>query len=121
MLKASKKRRMATVIAAGVIAIAGLAVLSPHTAAVAQPLLKAFGLVTCSSTGPCEEYDNTSTGSGLKGTSTKGNGLVGVTGYNNSLAKHGAFGVDGVDTATNNRLNSGVLGTSNVGTGVTGT
>jgi len=104
----------------GVLLAAGSAMLSPPGAADMQPLLRALGIVSCTSSGPCEEYDNTGQGSGLKGTSSKGAGLTGVTNYNKSGATSGTAGVSGTDTALKTNLNSGVLGTATMGTGVTG-
>jgi hypothetical protein len=107
--------------AAAAIGLAGaVALFTPAGAADLQPLLKALGIVSCASPGPCEEYDNSKTGAGLKGTSSKGPGLIGITHYNKTGATSGSAGVSGLDTATQT-LNSGVLGTSTMGTGVSGT
>jgi len=106
--------------AAAIVLAGGGAFFTPAGAADMQPLLKAFGIVSCSSAGPCQEYDNSKTGAGLKGTSSKGPGLSGITHYNKSGATSGTAGVTGLDTATQNGLNSGVLGSSSIGTGVTG-
>jgi len=117
----SNTSRLRVLAATGAIALAaGGAMLTPAGAAGMQPLLKALAVVSCTGTGPCQEYDNTAGGSGLKGTSAKGNGLVGVTNYNKSGATTGSAGVSGTDTATKNYKNSGVLGTSTIGLGVSG-
>ena len=105
---------------AAVALAAGGALLTPAGAAGIQPLLHTLALVTCTSSGPCQEYDNTAGGSGLKGTSAKGTGLTGVTNYNKLGAANGTAGVSGTDTATRTTKNAGVLGTSNVGVGVSG-
>ena len=70
---------------------------------------------SCSSSTPCLEEDNTSTGSGLKGTSTKGNGVIGTT--KSKLSKAGVLGQDLQTTYT---ADFGVEGLSAVGTGVLG-
>ena len=107
--------------AAGAIALAaGGALLTPAGAAGVQPILHTFGLVSCSTSSPCQEYDNTAAGSGLKGVSTKGTGLIGVTNFNKLGATNGTAGVSGTDTATRTTKNAGVLGTSNAGIGVSG-
>lgn len=107
--------------AAGTIALLlGGALLTPAGAASVQPLLQTFGLVSCSTSSPCQEYDNGAAGSGLKGVSSKGTGLVGVTNFNKLGATTGTAGVSGTDTATRTTKNAGVLGTSNLGAGVSG-
>src|ERR1700724_1054600 len=74
---------------------------------------------SCSSSSPCLEWDNIKDGSGVKGTSTKGNGLVGVTTAKSNSFTHHA-GVEGIDSATLSFENSGVIGISTKGNGVTG-
>ena len=70
---------------------------------------------SCSSSTPCLEEDNTSTGSGLKGTSTKGAGVIGTT--KGKISKAGVLGQDLQATYT---ANFGVEGLSTIGTGVFG-
>lgn len=72
---------------------------------------------TCSSPDPCLEWDNTSKGPGVIGTSAKGNGVVGQT-KGGSTTRHA--GVQGIDAAGTNFRNFGVLGTSTRGAGVAG-
>lgn len=75
---------------------------------------------TCTSSNPCIEYDNTSTGQGVKGTSAKGRGVVGVTTFNSTSSGNGTFGVFGNDASTSGTFDSGVSGLSVRGIGVSG-
>ncbi len=76
---------------------------------------------SCASSAPCLEEDNTSTGSGVKGTSAKGSGIIGTTkakGTSPTTAKPGVLGQD-LQTGGGNG-NAGVEGTSTNGRGVYG-
>jgi hypothetical protein len=56
------------VIGAATLSVAGMGLaLTPAGAADIQPMLRAFAIVSCTSSTPCEEYDNTAAGAGLKG------------------------------------------------------
>jgi hypothetical protein len=76
---------------------------------------------TCSSTSPCTEFDNTSTGAGVKGTSTAGNGIVGTTFFGSTTVANGTAGVTGADSSTSGAFDKGVFGTTKIGAGVKGT
>lgn len=71
---------------------------------------------TCTSSLPCIEYDNNSTGPGIRGISKSGNGLAGATKNAGTPGKAGLLGND-VGSGT---FNSGVAGLSITGTGVSG-
>src|SRR5215467_5923611 len=58
---------------------------------------------SCSSSAPCLEWDNTLSGAGLKGVSTKGNGVIGIT----KSARGGHAGIFAQDASTAG-LNYGV-------------
>lgn len=58
-------------------------------------------------------------GPGIKGVSTSGNGLAGVTNANSTLFTHA--GVQGLDASTSTFKNAGVFGSSLRGVGVAGT
>ena len=76
---------------------------------------------SCATTTACLEGDNTSTGPGIKGTSTKGNGVVGSTKSKGTTSGTSHAGVLGQDLqAGGGTGNSGVEGTSTNGTGVLG-
>src|SRR5262249_23489847 len=77
---------------------------------------------SCTSTTPCLEEDNTSSGPGLKGTSKKGNGMVGTTKAKGISPATTGSGVVGQDLQTTTGVfNAGVTGTSTNGVGVSGT
>ncbi len=78
-------------------------------------------VMTCGSTAPCLAWDNTSSGDGVKGISTNGSGLEGLTKFKSAGKSAGKAGVLGTDTSTSGSLNSGVSGISVNGAGVTGT
>src|SRR5215472_6100516 len=101
------------VIAGGAIA-AGFA-LKPAIAADGSVRLGPFALVTCTSPAPnaCEQYKNTSSGSGVEGDSSTGSGVKGTAGLKNSNGS--AIGVLGVGN-----VGSGVEGHSSNGSGVRG-
>src|SRR5579872_2253324 len=77
--------------------------------------------ITCSSPSPCIEYDNTSTGTAIKGNSTAGNGIVGTTFFNSTSVSNGLAGVTGSDSSTSGAFDKGVFGTTKIGAGVKGT
>jgi hypothetical protein len=78
-------------------------------------------VMTCGSTAPCLAWENTSSGDGVKGVSTNGSGLEGLTKFKSAGKTAGKAGVLGQDTSTSGSLNSGVSGVSVNGAGVTGT
>ena len=75
---------------------------------------------TCSSSWPCIEDDNNSSGPGVRGISVGGNGLAGATKVNSTSASNGRAGLLGNDISTSGTFNSGVHGLSVNGTGVSG-
>jgi len=75
---------------------------------------------SCTSSSPCIEYDNNSTGQGIKGVSRQGNGLTGWTDWNSTSSANSKYGVVGNDQSTAGAFDAGVLGKSIRGTGVTG-
>jgi hypothetical protein len=75
---------------------------------------------SCTSTAPCLERDNTGTGAGLKGVSTKGTGVVGVTKKNSTGPSGAQAGLLGQDSSSTSPYNAGVEGTSTHGTGILG-
>jgi len=75
---------------------------------------------TCTSSSPCIEYDNNSTGQGVKGFSHQGNGLTGWTGWNSTSNANSKYGVVGNDQSTSGSFDGGVLGKSVRGTGTSG-
>src|ERR1700737_1436206 len=74
---------------------------------------------TCSSSLPCIEYDNNSTGPGIRGISVAGNGLAGSTKNHSTSSANGRAGLIGNDIGSGS-FNSGVHGLSVSGTGVSG-
>jgi len=105
----------------GVIALAGSIAISP---AFAGKTAGAQAGKTCSnSTSPCFQRTNSSSGSGVAGSSLGGNGVVGQTSFFST--KTGAAGVAGMDLATPNPSgtplnNAGVEGTATTAMGVLG-
>ncbi|HET9343643.1 MAG TPA: hypothetical protein VFO25_12090 [Candidatus Eremiobacteraceae bacterium] len=99
-------------IAAGALALVA-------TSAPARAMIES--VMTCGSTAPCLEWDNTKSGDGVKGVSTNGSGLEGLTKFKSAGKPAGKAGVLGQDTSTTGTLNSGVTGISVNGSGVTGT
>jgi hypothetical protein len=77
--------------------------------------------LSCSTSAPCLEWDNTSSGSAFKGVSTKGSAVDGQTKFKSAGKTAGKSGVLGEDVSTSGTLDSGVSGVSVNGTGVTGT
>lgn len=76
---------------------------------------------TCTSSSPCIEYDNTSSGPGIRGTSAAGNGIGGSTKFKSTSATNGRSGIFGSDASTSGSFNAGVSGLSVRGIGVQGT
>ena len=76
---------------------------------------------SCSSSGPCIEYDNVAGGPGVRGVSFHGNGLDGQTKSHSTSNANGKAGVFGQDLSTSGTYDSGVAGTSVNGSGVFGT
>ncbi|HYK54188.1 MAG TPA: hypothetical protein VEV38_11710 [Candidatus Eremiobacteraceae bacterium] len=79
------------------------------------------GAMSCALSTPCLEWDNTSGGIAIKGVSAKGNALDGQTKYKSAGKTAGKAGVLGEDLSSSGNLDSGVLGVSTNGAGVTGT
>ncbi|HLJ83316.1 MAG TPA: hypothetical protein VKT51_03950 [Candidatus Eremiobacteraceae bacterium] len=75
---------------------------------------------TCSSTGGCVSYANSSSGPGVASSSVKGSGLTGSTTLVGTKTTNAA-GVLGTDSSPSGSLDAGVKGVSKSGTGVTGT
>jgi hypothetical protein len=76
---------------------------------------------SCSSTSPCLVESNTSSGAGVKSSSTSGNGSIGTTKFKSTSQSNGKAGVLGQDLSTTGSFDSGVFGSSTNGTGVQGT
>ena len=107
------------------IAIATLASIAAATVVTGSNLTRADATdgaqpnTSCATTTACLEGDNTSTGPGVKGTSTKGHGVVGTTKAKGTTSSHA--GVLGQDLQTGGgKLNVGVEGTSTNGIAVFG-
>jgi hypothetical protein len=109
----------AVVILLGTAAVIGA--LSPAASDEVRPFLQALGIMSCTSSNPCQEWKNAGTGAGLKGVSAKGKGLVGLTTFNSSSSANGQAGVLGQDNSISGTFNAGVKGTSTIGIGVAGT
>jgi hypothetical protein len=75
----------------------------------------------CASSTPCLVETNTSSGAGIRGVSSGGNGVDGQTKFKSTSAKNGVSGVFGQDQSTSGLFDFGVQGTSTNGTGVEGT
>lgn len=77
---------------------------------------------SCATTTACIEGDNTTNGPGVKGTSTKGFGVVGTTKAKPTMFSNGRAGLLGQDLQTGPQYtdNAGVEGTSTNGIGVLG-
>jgi len=75
---------------------------------------------SCISSSPCIEYDNNSTGQGMKGVSLQGNGVTGWTEYKSTSSSNSKYGVVGNDQSISGAFDGGVLGKSVRGTGVSG-
>ena len=95
------------------VAIVALA-FTPAVSNQMRPLLQSLVIFSCSSSGPCQEGKNSSTGSGLEGISAKGSGVIGQTTSSGSHA-----GVLGQDKSTSPN-EAGVEGTSTNGSGLVG-
>lgn len=115
MLHFSFERRLflavsALVAASGILAVA----LTPALTDQVRPFWQVLGIISCSSSNPCQEGKNASTGSGLEGISAKGAGVIGQTTSSGSHA-----GVLGQDKSTSPN-EAGVEGTSANGAGLIG-
>ena len=75
---------------------------------------------SCTSTMACVTGTNSSTGSGVKGISTNGRGVNGITKHNSTSPTDAMFGVVGQDASTSGTNDGGVFGTSVRGYGVRG-
>ncbi len=75
---------------------------------------------TCTSSSPCVEYDNTSSGPGIRGTSVVGNGIGGTTKFKSTSATNARSGIFGNDASTLGSFNAGVSGLSVRGIGLEG-
>src|SRR5579863_2521317 len=115
MLHFSFERRLLLVVCA-LLAASGIAAvaLTPALSDQVRPLLQSLAIISCSSSGPCQEGKNASTGPGLEGISSKGAGIIGQTTSSGSHA-----GVLGQDKSTST-AEAGVKGTSANGTGLVG-
>jgi hypothetical protein len=114
----AKSRKIMNVFAlGGSLAIACGATYAPVAAAANAPLAE----TACHTVAACLFGVNSSTGYGVEGTSTGGNGVVGITTEKATSASSGKAGVSGYDSSTNkNKYNSGVYGTSPYANGVQG-
>ena len=108
------KSRLAVGGAAVVIAAMTVASIPPARAAIEDAM-------SCASSTPCLEWDNSSTGDAVKGVSTKGNALHGQTKFKSAGKTTGKAGVFGEDLSTSGNLDTGVSGVSTNGSGVVGT
>src|SRR5579863_2542965 len=121
MLHFSFERRLFLVVSALLGASAILAVaLTPALSGQVRPSLQSLGIISCSSSSPCQEGKNAGTGSGLEGISAKGKGVIGQTTFNSTSSSNGQAGVLGQDKSTSGTNDVGVKGTSTNGTGVVG-
>jgi hypothetical protein len=75
---------------------------------------------TCTSSSPCIEYDNTSSGPGIRGTSAAGNGIGGTTKFKSTSSTNSRSGIFGNDASSSGSFNAGVSGLSVRGIGVYG-
>jgi hypothetical protein len=75
---------------------------------------------TCTSSLPCIEYDNNSSGPGARGVSLHGSGLNGQTKFNSTSNANGKSGVLGQDLSSSGTFDAGVTGTSKNGFGIVG-
>jgi hypothetical protein len=75
---------------------------------------------SCSSTSPCDQETNTSSGPALKGISDGGNGVTGQTSFASTSSTSFHAGVLGQDISTSGTFDAGVFGKSSNGNGVEG-
>jgi hypothetical protein len=94
--------------------------LGPASSDEMRPLLRALGIISCNSSGPCEEGKNAGTGAGLAGTSVKGSGVIGQTSLRSTTSANGKAGVLGQDLSSSGFYDAGVRGVSTRGSGVIG-
>jgi len=84
--------------------------------------VEAFAVTTCAAaSSACTGGKNTSSGSGVVGSSTNGNGIVAQTKYVSKSGTNYKSGLLGQDLSTSGKFDAGVTGTSTRGTGVLGT
>jgi len=110
----SWKARLALCLAAAAAVTTAIASIGPARAEVES-------ILSCDSTKPCLQWNNSGSGDSIKGVSTSGVALEGQTKFNSNGKTAGKSGVLGADVSTTGTLNSGVNGSSINGTGVTGT
>ena len=106
-------KRFAWVVAGLGAAALGVASVPPARAAIVDAM-------SCALSTPCLEWDNSGSGDAVKGVSTKGNAVHGQTKFKSAGKTAGKAGVLGEDLSTSGNLDSGVLGSSTNGAGVTG-
>ena len=104
--------------AAAALGLAGVAFLHGDSSEAAR---SANPDISCTSGSPCIEYDNMSTGPGIKGTSLKGNGVAGTTFFSSTTIGNGTAAVVGNDMSTSGAFDKGVFGTTKLGAGIKGT
>ena len=122
MLHLGFERKAIFFVAMLLTAIAVFAVaLTPALSDQVRPMLQSLGIISCTSSGPCQEGKNASTGPGLEGISAKGKGVIGQTTFNSTSTTNGQAGVLGQDKSTSGAFDVGVKGTSTNGIGVLGT
>ena len=80
-----------------------------------------FSVVKCSMTSTCTGGSNASSGPGVVGYSTKGNGIVATTSFPSTSASKYRSGLVGEDLSKTGKFDAGVEGTSARGTGILGT
>ncbi len=100
--------------------VAVLAIAAPVVVFVPAARAAIVDAMSCAQSAPCLEWDNTGSGDAVKGVSTKGNALHGQTKFKSAGKPSGKAGVFGEDVSTSGNLDSGVLGSSTNGAGVTG-
>ena len=95
-----------------------LGLLSIHP--IARAAVEVMAIVSCSSTSACTGGSNTSTGIGVQGNSTNGNGVFGQTKYASKGGSNFKSGVVGKDASAKGKFDAGVWGQSPRGTGLLG-
>jgi hypothetical protein len=95
-----------------------LGLLSIHP--IAKAAVEVMAIVSCSSTSACTGGTNTSTGIGVQGNSTSGNGVFGQTKYVSKSGSNFKSGVVGKDQSKSGKFDAGVWGQSPRGTGLLG-
>src|SRR5437879_3633304 len=114
--------KLAAVAGIFVVAAASATIIAGSAVTRAEATDGAAPAISCATTTACIEGDNTSTGPGVKGTSTKGHGVIGTTKSKGTTSGSSHAGVLGQDLQSGGgNLNFGVQGNSINGTGVEGT